>query len=419
MVKTVMIKAAWLSLMIEAVRKHGNRQEFIYGFFRRHEIINRAIYLFDTEFDLYDQAFYSVTYKDGKDKKKIWIFCSYLPSTGPYYAMTYFREVEDKHIRKTIDALLNHSKWALREKYSESIIRSLLGGYFHTMENREIKQQNNRQNMIVREAIWIAGAALTYNEYMRTKSTNIQDYYFAQAEISKLASYLISGAASGSQSVYTTMIGQYYTKDYRNSIGEYFIQNPLGDPEQRRGDASYRRISLRGEGVNLHPEFEYNFEVQTFTSPVSIRALMDFIYHEFSDKVLNQNSQTEEELYEEKYAHAKTLSLEDLKYYAEHNEAEQPVRFAEEVNRFRRNAYVVHYARRRAKGICQLCGHDAPFIKNDGEPFLEVHHVKMLCEGGTDSIHNVVALCPNCHRRMHHLKDEEDVRRLREIAEKN
>ena len=41
--------------------------------------------------------------------------------------------------------------------------------------------------------------------------------------------------------------------------------------------------------------------------------------------------------------------------------------------------------------------------------------MKWLCEGGEDSIDNAVALCPNCHRRMHILQDPEDVIRLRKV----
>ncbi|MCD9544043.1 hypothetical protein GLP24_04155 [Photobacterium carnosum] len=44
----------------------------------------------------------------------------------------------------------------------------------------------------------------------------------------------------------------------------------------------------------------------------------------------------------------------------------------------------------------------APFTKkSNGEPYLEVHHIKPLSQGGEDSLENVKAICPNCHREMH------------------
>lgn len=81
-----------------------------------------------------------------------------------------------------------------------------------------------------------------------------------------------------------------------------------------------------------------------------------------------------------------------------------------------RDQYVSEYAKRRAHGICQLCGQPAPFVRNDGQPFLETHHVKWLADGGDDSIENTVALCPNCHKKMHVLNLEEDVEKLLRIA---
>ena len=51
---------------------------------------------------------------------------------------------------------------------------------------------------------------------------------------------------------------------------------------------------------------------------------------------------------------------------------------------------------------CQYCKRDAPFLKEDGTPFLEVHHIEWLSKGGEDSVENAIALCPNCHRQAHY-----------------
>ena len=48
-------------------------------------------------------------------------------------------------------------------------------------------------------------------------------------------------------------------------------------------------------------------------------------------------------------------------------------------------------------------------MDGNGEPYLEAHHVKWLGDGGSDSIDNTVALCPNCHRKMHSLNLSADV----------
>ena len=55
----------------------------------------------------------------------------------------------------------------------------------------------------------------------------------------------------------------------------------------------------------------------------------------------------------------------------------------------------------------------APFKDKNGNPYLENHHVEWLSKGGEDTIDNAVALCPNCHKKMHILDDEEDVKALK------
>lgn len=47
---------------------------------------------------------------------------------------------------------------------------------------------------------------------------------------------------------------------------------------------------------------------------------------------------------------------------------------------------------------------------------IETHHIEWLARGGKDRIENTVALCPNCHRKMHLLDREADVRVLKAKA---
>ncbi|WOG28683.1 HNH endonuclease signature motif containing protein [Endozoicomonas sp. 8E] len=57
---------------------------------------------------------------------------------------------------------------------------------------------------------------------------------------------------------------------------------------------------------------------------------------------------------------------------------------------------------KESQGNCENCDSLAPFTTAAGEPFLEVHHLKRLADGGSDRISNAIALCPNCHREFHY-----------------
>jgi len=80
----------------------------------------------------------------------------------------------------------------------------------------------------------------------------------------------------------------------------------------------------------------------------------------------------------------------------------QPAKKIRKVNDFVRSPYVVAAALLRAAGTCEMprCIHEL-FQRDDGSPFLEVHHIIPLGEGGDDTIMNAVALCPACHRELH------------------
>lgn len=81
-----------------------------------------------------------------------------------------------------------------------------------------------------------------------------------------------------------------------------------------------------------------------------------------------------------------------------------------------RSTLVAEIVKERAAGVCQLCNKPAPFFNKKGEAYLECHHVIWIARGGADEVYNAVALCPNCHRKMHILDEKSDVDYLSKIA---
>lgn len=78
---------------------------------------------------------------------------------------------------------------------------------------------------------------------------------------------------------------------------------------------------------------------------------------------------------------------------------------------FDRDPQVVAWLLENSAGKCECCRKDAPFIKLTGEFYLEVHHLKRLADGGTDTITNAIAICPNCHRELHYGLKKDDLLR--------
>ena len=96
--------------------------------------------------------------------------------------------------------------------------------------------------------------------------------------------------------------------------------------------------------------------------------------------------------------------LTDLRRKAERAATENPARDTSATlgSAYQRSESIKQYAKTRADGKCEYCGDQAPFDTPEGEPYLEVHHIDELGEGGEDSPDKVVALCPSCHKEIHH-----------------
>jgi len=125
-----------------------------------------------------------------------------------------------------------------------------------------------------------------------------------------------------------------------------------------------------------------------------------------------------EEIEKEREKKAIKTNDEDLKNRATSTNKKPGTREVSST-RYVRDPYVAEYAKRRAKGYCQLCGKKAPFKKKSGEPYLEAHHIEWLSKGGDDSIENTVALCPNCHRKMHIINSDKDRKELKNKIKKS
>jgi len=137
-----------------------------------------------------------------------------------------------------------------------------------------------------------------------------------------------------------------------------------------------------------------------------ITKLTDFIKNVSNFKVLITNKEINE---------ASFLPIDTLKNKCK-NIKNKPQKKDVSISSYARNIYIAEFVKRNAQGICQLCKENAPFKNKSGIPYLESHHIKWLSKGGEDSIQNTIALCPNCHKKMHIINDKKDVKYLKNIS---
>lgn len=77
--------------------------------------------------------------------------------------------------------------------------------------------------------------------------------------------------------------------------------------------------------------------------------------------------------------------------------------------KYERSPEVKGWVLDRANGQCELCKAPAPFKTKSGKDYLEVHHLIRLADGGPDVVDNCVALCPNCHRKLHYSSESQQL----------
>ena len=188
----------------------------------------------------------------------------------------------------------------------------------------------------------------------------------------------------------------YYSK--RNGIKVYLFEVVIDKQYIYQGEVELvsEPYQVYEEDINGNKRKVWKFPIRKVNSslPISEKQLLN----------LEENIQNE----------VKSFSGEQIKEKALSVDGKVEAKPVITVHRSR-NAYVSKYVKTRAQGKCDLCGMDAPFISKDNTPYLESHHVITLSDNGPDVVYNAVALCPNCHRKMHALEDPEDIEKLSKI----
>lgn len=97
-----------------------------------------------------------------------------------------------------------------------------------------------------------------------------------------------------------------------------------------------------------------------------------------------------------------------LTQYANRPKNKQPMRKSQVSFVYDRDPIVVAIRKKLADYLCEVDGCQSNrFQTEDGDYFVEIHHLLPLAAGGPDILENTVALCPTHHRLIHLGKDRE------------
>ncbi|MGF2410772.1 HNH endonuclease [Ferruginibacter sp.] len=134
------------------------------------------------------------------------------------------------------------------------------------------------------------------------------------------------------------------------------------------------------------------------------KGAVEFIFSEFGNEIETPNYSEFVRLEQANLTKAQKLTQDERLEILKTINA-KPTKTTVNQTVFIRSQIVVAVVLYRADGKCEKCKCNAPFLRDiDNTPYLEVHHIVTLAEGGDDTIENAIALCPNCHRQAHYGK---------------
>jgi 5-methylcytosine-specific restriction enzyme A len=200
-----------------------------------------------------------------------------------------------------------------------------------------------------------------------------------------------------------------YADRYRaDGVFEYFGEGQVGDMRLRAGNRAIAEHSIEGKGLLVFrktPE-GLRFEGEMVCEGYHIERASDRTGAQRDAIVfeLRTLEAVAEKVEAEPNPSGMTLDeLRHLAYSAAFESIQAPSQGRRNV--YQRSQDVRGYVMARARGKCEGCNSPAPFLRTDGTPYLEPHHLRRLSDGGPDHPAHVIALCPNCHRRVHAAAD--------------
>lgn len=91
---------------------------------------------------------------------------------------------------------------------------------------------------------------------------------------------------------------------------------------------------------------------------------------------------------------------------------------------YERDTHEEKYTKERAGYMCEVNEAHKTFVMDDGNRYMEAHHLIPLhhqdkfAEVSIDVSENMICVCPNCHKMLHHQKISERTRILSDIFDK-
>ena len=208
-----------------------------------------------------------------------------------------------------------------------------------------------------------------------------------------------------------------YQDSWQNGLFLYTGEGQSGDMQFRAGNKAIRDHSKDGKALHLFEQgkkgyvrYKGEFGLSSYEHREGLdkdkRPRRTIVFHLVpvsSEKESKEDNR--EGLIQSGIDSAETLEALRRRAYTAASEIPESNTRDGKRRYYERSADVRNYVLARSQGVCEACSKQAPFSRKDGTPYLEPHHTHLISESGPDHPRWVGAICPNCHRNIHHGHD--------------
>jgi predicted HNH restriction endonuclease len=174
-----------------------------------------------------------------------------------------------------------------------------------------------------------------------------------------------------------------------------------------------------GYSSNFTPQGFSNIEDKRFKLRLQQYESIDEMIHTLDNSFFVGNDNEEEESF---HSSLQTKDLSTVTVVETLEPKNKPLlKMINDRYQWTRDKDLAKKALKRAKFQCEIDNQHISFIsKTSGVSYMEAHHLVPLkrqneIENSLDVLSNIVSLCPNCHRKIHHAEDKEKKQLLQNL----
>ena len=197
-------------------------------------------------------------YGHGSKKEKVkFIVNAFEEESLGYLRLAYPKEIETYSEQFEI----TKQGWSVLSDFNQDEVCAFLRKY-NSWIKKHIPKRNQLENLSANEAAWVSTALLTYNVYVHNPDADISDFYFENANITKLA---------------LELGGDFSRSTYANAVRKRAVKGIGKDSFLSECQKRKRRVTFKREASDGMPKLNHSIRLYTVNGKKGINAIVKLL----------------------------------------------------------------------------------------------------------------------------------------------